>query len=421
MSAGQYSHTTRGTGTVLTAAIYNADHQNHITNLNPTMTGGYADSVSQYQLATDPGGVGTEILPANLAGEIERLRFAVRRIIGKSQWYTPPVVDLEALSLGTFQSLRVTGDLSPAQITADQNDYAPTGHASAFRFRINSDAARTITGLAGGVPGRIVEIVNIGAFSILLTNEDALSAAANRFLFGSHVTLFPGYSFHMQYDSISSRWRPMTTAQLDEHSIASFRDFSERASPSAPAANIARLYGVDVAGVTHMAYKRSDNTEILIPQPAAINTIINTTYAEYLNADLLGTIPADGTPPEITEGTEIISLPFALSSVSNIVRATFNGVAGFSTDGGVGIVALHRAGVTNALNVTWHRQDNDSATTREVSYSMQFQHVPGVLNPVYSIRAGISGGGSMRFNGTAAGGLFGSVSRATLVLEEIKQ
>lgn len=27
-------HTTRGTGTVLTAAIYNADHQNHITNAN---------------------------------------------------------------------------------------------------------------------------------------------------------------------------------------------------------------------------------------------------------------------------------------------------------------------------------------------------------------------------------------------------
>src|SRR5580765_313906 len=157
MSSGLYSHTTRGTGTVLTAAIYNADHTNHITNQNPSMTGAYSDNVTQMQLTTDPGGIGTESLAPSLAGEIERLRFQLKAITGGAQWYAPPSPSLAGLGTAiTTQKLTVskdvnfTGDLTPAQITGNQNDYAPTGHASAFRFLINSSAAFNITGLAGG-------------------------------------------------------------------------------------------------------------------------------------------------------------------------------------------------------------------------------------------------------------------------------
>jgi microcystin-dependent protein len=99
MSVGLYSHTTRGTGTVLTAAIYNSDHVNHITNQNPAMTGALADSVGQYQTNTDPGGVGTESLPPNLAGELERLRFAIKRVVGGAQWYSAPPISLTQLSM----------------------------------------------------------------------------------------------------------------------------------------------------------------------------------------------------------------------------------------------------------------------------------------------------------------------------------
>lgn len=101
MSTGLYTHTTRGTGTILTAAIYNGDHQNHITNANPTMIGGHSDSIAQYQATLDPGGVGTEVLPTNLSGEIERLRFAIKRITGKAQWYEAPSPTVNAASAGT--------------------------------------------------------------------------------------------------------------------------------------------------------------------------------------------------------------------------------------------------------------------------------------------------------------------------------
>lgn len=96
MSSGLYSHTTRATGTVLSASIYNADHVNHITNQNPSQTGAYSDNVAQMQTMTDPGEVASETLASSLAGEIERLRFAIQDIkvqlgITSAQWYSTPV------------------------------------------------------------------------------------------------------------------------------------------------------------------------------------------------------------------------------------------------------------------------------------------------------------------------------------------
>lgn len=94
MSSGLYSHTTRATGTILTAAIYNADHQNHITNDNPSMQGAYSDNVAQMQTQTDPGEVGSESLAGSAAGEWERVRFAIAEIKGTTYWYTTAATNL---------------------------------------------------------------------------------------------------------------------------------------------------------------------------------------------------------------------------------------------------------------------------------------------------------------------------------------
>lgn len=94
MSSGLYSHTTRSVGTILTAAIYNSDHQNHITNQNPSMTGGYSDDVTQMKLTSSPGATGSESLAASLADELERLRFAIARIVDQPNWYDAPDFNL---------------------------------------------------------------------------------------------------------------------------------------------------------------------------------------------------------------------------------------------------------------------------------------------------------------------------------------
>lgn len=89
-----YSHTTRATGTTLTAAIYNADHENHITNGIPAQLDDYSASVAQMQSMTDPGGVGSESQATSLAGELERLRFVIDRMVGGAQWYSTPASNL---------------------------------------------------------------------------------------------------------------------------------------------------------------------------------------------------------------------------------------------------------------------------------------------------------------------------------------
>lgn len=111
------------------------------------------------------------------------------------------------LSAGLSASIAFTGDISPAQITSDQNDYNPTGLSGASCLRINSDAARNITGLQGGADGRIMTIYNVGSFAITLVDESASSSAANRFANSTDLVIGPDEGVFLQYDSTSSRWR----------------------------------------------------------------------------------------------------------------------------------------------------------------------------------------------------------------------
>ena len=109
------------------------------------------------------------------------------------------------------QALTLSGDISPTQLAADTNDWAPAGLSTASAVRFSTDASRNVTGLAGGADGRIVVLHNIGAQNAVLTNQDAASAEANRFLLGGDMTLAADTSVTLRYDATSSRWRAITT------------------------------------------------------------------------------------------------------------------------------------------------------------------------------------------------------------------
>ena len=101
------------------------------------------------------------------------------------------------------------GDLTPPALTGGVNDYCPVGLEAAFTLRIDGGASsRTITGLASGIDGRAVRIVNIGANNLVLINSSASSTAANRFAFTSDWRLAPNQVAVLQYDATSARWRP---------------------------------------------------------------------------------------------------------------------------------------------------------------------------------------------------------------------
>lgn len=118
------------------------------------------------------------------------------------------VIELNNGTLGgagaTFRSVPLT----PTQIAANQNDYAP---GVAMLYRLSSDASRNITGLScSQVDGQVIEsICNVGSFNIVLTHQDAASTAANRFICtgAANITLAPNEEARAWYDGTTSRWR----------------------------------------------------------------------------------------------------------------------------------------------------------------------------------------------------------------------
>lgn len=93
-----------------------------------------------------------------------------------------------------------------AQITANQNDYAIGAQTT---FRMSSDASRNVTGLTGGVDGKILIIFNVGTNDIVFTHEDGASTAANRITSSTaaNITIAGGHSICLMYDATTSRWR----------------------------------------------------------------------------------------------------------------------------------------------------------------------------------------------------------------------
>lgn len=84
---GLWTITPRSDGEILTHTKYNADRQEVVDNAIPSQIDDYSATVPQMQAATNPGAVGTESQASSLAGEIERLRYAIADAKGTTHWY----------------------------------------------------------------------------------------------------------------------------------------------------------------------------------------------------------------------------------------------------------------------------------------------------------------------------------------------
>jgi hypothetical protein len=111
-------------------------------------------------------------------------------------------------------SQQFTDVISPTAISADQNNYNPTGWSTANVVRLitNNTTARAITGAQAGTAGEVKVLLNIGVdtvnANITLNLENASSTAANRWASipgTTLVTLQTGCI--VWYDGTSSRWR----------------------------------------------------------------------------------------------------------------------------------------------------------------------------------------------------------------------
>lgn len=113
------------------------------------------------------------------------------------------------LLVGTIPgSFKLSGVITPAALTADQNNWNPAGLATVSVIKASATASRVITGLAGGTDGRLLILENVGSYTIYLMPENASSAAANRFATpASRIRLQPNHVALLKYDGTAARWR----------------------------------------------------------------------------------------------------------------------------------------------------------------------------------------------------------------------
>jgi hypothetical protein len=117
-----------------------------------------------------------------------------------------------ATTTSTDQTLCI-GQVAPSQITSNQNDYAGATKSVAL---LNTDAARTVTGISAVASKRLI-ITNNGSFTITLANQSGSSTAANRFKFstGADILLAANSSIEVYYDNTASRWRDVASVLTD--------------------------------------------------------------------------------------------------------------------------------------------------------------------------------------------------------------
>jgi len=96
-------------------------------------------------------------------------------------------------------------------VLANQNDWVPNSFNISTRVDAVPDANRDITGLAQGFANRVVIVQNISAFMLKLKNEDAASAAANRFSLpqGLDYTILRDRSVMLYHTG--TRWRALVS------------------------------------------------------------------------------------------------------------------------------------------------------------------------------------------------------------------
>lgn len=104
-------------------------------------------------------------------------------------------------------------DITPTALTADVDDYAPTGGALADVWYVSADIdGRAINGInSGNVHGRLLILVNNSTTGIILNNQSGTSSAANRFLLCANQRVLPGGggAITLIYSSIDGFWREL--------------------------------------------------------------------------------------------------------------------------------------------------------------------------------------------------------------------
>lgn len=97
---------------------------------------------------------------------------------------------------------------SPAALSAGNNNNLDVGDATYIRLTPNASGS-IVTGIAGGVIGRVLWVANPAAANITFTHLDSASSDGNKFLFpaGLDLTIVTHQVAVFIYDGVTNFWR----------------------------------------------------------------------------------------------------------------------------------------------------------------------------------------------------------------------
>lgn len=142
---------------------------------------------------------------------------------------------------------------------------------------------------------------------------------------------------------------------------------------------------------------------------------VTDTDATYGNTTSV--IPTDDSIPQVGEGTEILSAAITPANASNIIRGTvvvpMSGAAGL-----LATVAVFKDGAADAIAVGAASMNALGQTLQTCSFT--FEDTAGGTSAItYSVRYGPGTAGTIYVNGDNSSRLFGGISKAVIILDEI--
>jgi hypothetical protein len=117
--------------------------------------------------------------------------------------------------VGTLVAPVIIGPiLTPTTLDANTNNWQPANMATAFILRTFASTPINLTGLAAGVAGRLLILLNASANTITLKHASGSSGAGNQFLLpnGADLVLGTWESAWLTYDATDGYWLVMGAA-----------------------------------------------------------------------------------------------------------------------------------------------------------------------------------------------------------------
>jgi hypothetical protein len=277
-------------------------------------------------------------------------------------WVESLLVDPASGSAAVARAVAFSGTVSPDEIDADQDDFAPTGSAGASVLRLSTDASRSLTGLAGGSTGRIIVIQNIGGNDLVLQSEASASAAANRFALSTDVTIGANQCAILQYDSGASRWRALAAPGASggfEGSSSTDQEFLD-AQLSLALANA--LNAAQFSGENGNRVADSFGALTYIDTGSSTNMSTATSGQIKPTSSASASYPSSGGLSGSGIAASLSGLTLAAGSTSNLIDGSLSNVAFFNNAQSSGSLIFDAGSGNTQFWEAWRwRQDSGAA------------------------------------------------------------